>query len=77
MPDRKVSLYQLYSEEQANLQNLQCRATFFNLLAYGYKSYEGIAADMELTEASFSQLQDLVFNELTETHGQAERNSDK
>ena len=48
--DRKVSLYQIYKEEQENLQNLQCRATFFNLIAFGYKNFDVIASDIDMTD---------------------------
>lgn len=46
--------------------NMQCRSTFFNLLAYGYKTFEGVASDMEMTTENFKLLQGLVFNDLCE-----------
>lgn len=52
--ERKVSLHQLYAEEMEYLEKLQCRNMFFNMLAYGYKSFESIAVDIEMNDASFS-----------------------
>ena len=49
-----------------NLENLQCRSTFFNMLAFGYKTYESVISDIEMTNDSFNQLQGLIFNELNE-----------
>jgi len=49
-----------------NLQNLQCRETFFNMLAFGYKTLEEVTAQIDMNEQSFSQLQSLTFNEITE-----------
>ena len=59
------------------MESLQCRATFFNLLAFGYKSYEGVSADVDMTNERFAQLQGLIFNELCETQYQSERTNDK
>ena len=52
-PKRKLALYELYKEEMENLENLQCRSTFFNMLAFGYKSYESVVGDIEMTNNSF------------------------
>ena len=60
------SLYKHYKEGMANLESLLSRATFFNMLAYGYKSYEMVCTDIEMTSGSFAQLQGLIFNELCE-----------
>ena len=46
IPKRQAALHQLYKEEISNLENLQCRTTFFNMLAFGYKSYESLSADI-------------------------------
>ena len=35
---KKASLHEMYGDELKYLENLQCRATFFNILAYGYKN---------------------------------------
>ena len=66
-PDRKVALNQVYREELENLQNLQCRSTFFNLLAFGYKTYESVAEDIQMNTDKFNELQALIFNELSES----------
>ena len=55
-PTKKASLYQLYKEECEYVENLQCRQTFFNLLAYGYKTYEGVTTDIDMTSDSFAKL---------------------
>lgn len=58
-------------------ENLQCRETFFNLLAFGYKTYQGVTQDIEMTTANFEQLQGLIFNELCENQYQSDKNNDK
>ena len=65
-PKRKMALHELYKEEMENLENLQCRSTFFNMLAFGYKTYDSVISDIEMTTDSFDQLQGLIFNELNE-----------
>ena len=76
-PKRKIALHELYKEEMDNLENLQCRSTFFNMLAFGYKTYESVISDIEMTNDSFNQLQGLIFNELNENQYQSEKNNDK
>ena len=46
----KVSLHQLYDNELKYLENLQCRATFFNILAFGYKTQDEAMNDIERGE---------------------------
>ena len=65
-PTKKSTLHQLYKEEMEYIENLQCRQTFFNLLAFGYKTYEGVTTDIEMSNEGFAQLQGLIFNELCE-----------
>lgn len=48
-------------------ENLQCRSTFFNMLAFGYKSYDMVAKDLDMTNDNYKMLQNLIFNELCET----------
>ena len=74
IPKKQAALHQLYKEEISNLENLQCRSTFFNMLAFGYKSYESVGADIQMTNESFAQLQGLVFNELCENQSQSAKN---
>ena len=42
VPKDYSSLHFVFKGELESIESLQCRATFFNILAYGYKSYEGI-----------------------------------
>lgn len=56
LPDRRVSLNQLYKEELENYENLQCRLTFFNALAFGYKSFDTVAGDLEMKQENFDLL---------------------
>jgi len=60
----------------ANLENLQCRATFFNLLAFGYKTYEEAVSDIEMNEATFRQLLNLMFREFSEKKIQSLKNNE-
>ena len=75
--DRKVALHELYKEELAYQESLQCRGAFFNLLAYGYKTFESIAEDMDMSAENFAQLQGLIFNEMRENNYQSDKNNDK
>ena len=47
------------------------------MLAFGYKSFESVSADIEMTNENFVRLQGLVFNELVENQDQSARNQDK
>jgi len=72
-----VTLNKMYSEEMRYLENLQCRATFFNILAYGYKTQDDAMADIDRSEETYEQLQKLIFNEISENQILSEKNSDK
>lgn len=51
---QKERLHSCYQREVQSLNDLQCRATFFNMLAFGYKSYSDVTKDIEMTTDSFS-----------------------
>lgn len=57
--------------------NLLCRDTFFNLIAFGYKSYASISNDLEMSASIFSQLQSLVVAELSAIFAQSAHGQDK
>ena len=73
VPKDYNSLHFLYKSELESIESLQCRATFFNILAYGYKSYEGIVQDIDMEKEKFDQLQNLIICELQDSQSQAEK----
>ena len=47
------------------------------MLAFGYKTLEEVTAQIDMNEQSFSQLQSLTFNEITENQLLSTQNNDK